>query len=85
MPNKNYLKERRKEYRVAKDLRMLGWDVLRTAGSHGFCDLIALKHEIKRIRFIQCKPDNFSKLKIARLNQKYKYLNNMWDINFEVF
>jgi predicted RNA binding protein YcfA (HicA-like mRNA interferase family) len=39
----NYTRGRAKEYRVAKRLRAQGWTVLRTAGSHGPFDLIAIK------------------------------------------
>ena len=53
MPNKNYLRGRRLEWQVKKDLEADGWTVMRTAGSHGFADLIALRDDT--IRFIQCK------------------------------
>lgn len=53
MPNRNYLRGRQFEYQLKKDLEENGWTVLRTAGSHGFADLIALKED--QIRFYQCK------------------------------
>lgn len=53
MPNRHYLRGRRLEYQVKKDLENQGWTVMRTAGSHGFADLIALRDD--KIRFIQCK------------------------------
>ena len=39
----SYLKGRRYEYQVAQLLQREGWQVMRTAGSHGPFDLIALR------------------------------------------
>ncbi len=66
--NKNYVRGRAKEYRLKKKYGKLGYVVLRTAGSHGFADLIAIGTEI---RFIQVKPKKFSdgqKLKLLKEN-----------------
>lgn len=41
MPNSNYLAGRASEYKVMKDLRSKGLEVLRTAGSHGVADIVA--------------------------------------------
>ena len=41
MPNSNYLAGRAMEYKVMKDLRSKGLEVLRTAGSHGVADIVA--------------------------------------------
>lgn len=54
MPNKNYLRGRRFEYEVAKTLKEQGYEVMRTAGSHGKFDIIALRSGVKPI-FYQCK------------------------------
>lgn len=43
LPNKMYGRGRRYEYKISKKLRAEGWTVLRTAGSHGLFDLIAIK------------------------------------------
>lgn len=43
MTNRNYVRGRSYEYKIAKKLRAEGWEVLRTAGSHGAFDLIAIK------------------------------------------
>ena len=84
MPNKNYVKGRAKEYKVKKQFEKEGYIVLRTAGSHGFADLIAVKYP--HVRFIQCKPDNFSKKEEKKLMEKYFELNSMkfWATTFEV-
>jgi len=57
MPNKNYAKGRRLEYELAKKLRNAGWVTLRTAGSHGFADLVCVRSDVEepRVRFIQVK------------------------------
>lgn len=56
MPNKNYLAGRRFEYRVRNYFRKQRYTVLRTAGSKGPVDLIAIPEEGKDpILFVQCK------------------------------
>lgn len=67
MPNKNYLRGRRLEWQVKKDLEADGWTVMRTAGSHGFADLIALRGDM--IRFIQCKTIAIQKGSDAKVKQ----------------
>ena len=87
MPNKNYVKGRMKEYSIKKGLELQGYTVLRTAGSHGFADLIAINKEKQIIRFIQCKPDNFPSKKEADLLGKYNIYNDfsiIWRTTFEV-
>ena len=86
MGNKNYEKGVRKERRIKKELERAGWTVLRMAGSHGFADLVAIRSDGK-IRFIQVKPDNFSKLATDRLMEEHKIFNNKkynWTTSFEV-
>ena len=61
----NYRRGRAKEYRTAEKLREEGWTVLRTAGSHGEFDLIAIKTAdyltskgavpMGLMRLVQCK------------------------------
>lgn len=54
MPNKNYLAGRRMEWERKKYWESNGFIVLRTAGSHGFADLIAIIPPAAPV-FIQCK------------------------------
>lgn len=84
MVNKNYIKGRTKEYKVKNQLEKEGWIVLRTAGSHGFADLIAIGRS--KIRFIQCKPDNFSSRLETVLLKKHSQYNEkrLWKTTFEV-
>jgi Holliday junction resolvase len=42
MPNKRYLAGRRFEWKIKKDLEKYNWIVLRSSGSKGLFDLIAL-------------------------------------------
>ncbi len=86
MGNKNYQKGMRKELHVKKVFERQGYTVLRTRGSRGFADLVAVRSD-GRIRFIQCKPDNFSKPATERLMEEWKILNNnkfKWSTSFEV-
>lgn len=86
MPNRNYLKGRTKEYKLKKELEREGKIVLRTAGSHGFADLISVDPKTLNIGFIQCKPNNFSEKEKNKLMSKYDFLNTdlYWITRFEV-
>jgi len=79
MPNANYIKGRAKEYKVKKQLEDDGWIVLRTAGSHGFADLVAVKRYA--ILFVQVKPDNYPS---EKLDKEFKWINGDFYARFEV-
>lgn len=55
MSNLKYQKGRKIEYWVKKQLESKGNVCLRTAGSHGFADIIAINKRIGTISFIQIK------------------------------
>lgn len=55
MSNKNYQRGRAKEYRVKKKYEQCGYYVVRTAGSHGVCDLVAFG-KAGNVLPIQVKP-----------------------------
>jgi len=55
MPSKNYQRGRAKEYRIRKKLEDTGLYVVRTAGSHGVCDLVAFGAN-KLVIPVQVKP-----------------------------
>ena len=85
MPNKNYLKGRRKEYKIVQKLRDEGFDIVqRTAGSHSPIDIIAIAKDIRVIKFIQSKPDSFSELDKQRIWEECGWLNNPFRCEFEV-
>jgi Holliday junction resolvase len=70
---------------LKKQFEREGFIVLRTAGSHGFADLIAIKRDERLIRFIQCKPDNFSDTEKEKLLSQYlDFQHHIWTSNFEV-
>jgi len=51
----NYIKGRRYEYKWKEKFEKQGYIVLRTAGSHGFADLILIHKEKPEILFVQIK------------------------------
>ena len=84
MPNKNYISGRRKEYKIMEKLRIAGYETLRTAGSHGFADIIAIDKKNKLIKFVQCKPDNFPASQEKKLMEEQALLFNKYMCSFEV-
>lgn len=82
MTGKAYRKGRRKEYELKDMLEENGWVVLRTAGSHGFADLVAIR--AGKVRFIQVKPDRFSKLAKRRLIDEWDWITSLKWCEFEV-
>ena len=85
MPNKNYIKGRRKEYKVCKQLKEDGFDIAqRSAGSHSPVDVFAVSRSKKIIKFIQCKPDNFPKSKQNKILNEMGWLDGNFRVVFEV-
>lgn len=85
MPNSNYVKGRRKEYKICKQLREEGFDIVqRTAGSHSPIDIIAIHKDKQLIKLVQSKPDSYSEKQINRLLIENKDLNGEFVVVFEV-
>lgn len=85
MPNKNYQKGRRKEYKICDELKKKGFDIVqRTAGSHSPFDVIAINIKHKIIKLIQCKPNSMNKTQQQKIKDKNKELNNTFDVYFNV-
>lgn len=82
MPNPNYIKGRKKEYKVMNEERKLGNLVIRSAGSHSFVDVISIDVSARVIKFIQCKPDDISELDKNRLELQMRELNNVFRCEF---
>lgn len=61
--NKNYMRGARFERSVIEYLEKFGFKTLRTAGSHGFTDVIAVGKNV--VRFIQCKVTKSQKISFA--------------------
>ena len=84
MPNKNYVKGRRKEYKTVHEMRDKGFIAQRTAGSHSPVDVIAIHPEKKLIRLIQCKPDSMNAHQQQKIRNENKKLNGMFEVKFSV-
>ena len=84
MPNRNYQKGRRKEYAIKHRLEKDGYICLRTAGSHGFADLIAIHPDTRLILFIQSKPKKFSKRLTEEIVKKFAFLKGDFKVAFSV-
>jgi len=84
MSNKNYIKGRRKEYKVMADERAKGNLVIRSAGSHSCVDLISIDVTARVIKFIQCKPDDITQTEIDKLQYQMRELNNVYRCEFVV-
>lgn len=70
MPNSRYLKGYRAELLAKKELEASGYKVLRTAGSHGFCDLICF--DVNHVKFVQVK--SVKEFKEHMYNAEYEKL-----------
>ena len=84
MPNKNYIKGRKKEYKILNEARGLGFTALRSAGSHSPIDVVIIDTIERTIRFVQCKPDSMSEKKREALRQENNLLNGVFQCRFEV-
>jgi len=85
MPNKNYVKGRRKEYKICDRLKTFGFDIVqRTAGSHSPIDVIAIDKKRKIIMLIQSKPDNYDDSKVLKLYKKHGWLTDTFKVCFHV-
>lgn len=85
MPNKNYLKGRRKEYKIRREYLNNDWDIVqRTAGSHSPVDIIAIDKITKRIDFIQCKPDDMTEKEKEKIISENQWLNGVFRTEFRV-
>lgn len=83
MPNKKYEKGRRREYTIKYQLEKEGYEIVqRTAGSHSPFDLIAIDRLTKTIKLVQVKQQNYDKEE--KLNEKWRDLNNVFRVEFEV-
>lgn len=84
MPNLKYKRGRAKEYRIKNSLEKQGLIVLRTAGSHGFADLIAIDKENKEIIFIQAKSKKEKERIKNKLETEYQWINQPFLVRFQV-
>lgn len=80
----NYKKGRKKEYKICKRLELEFDIVQRTAGSRSPIDIIAIDLKLKRIKFVQSKPDSWTENQIKKLMEKHKELNGKFQTEFIV-
>lgn len=78
----------RREYYLKEKLERAGYNVIRSAGSHTFTDLIAIHKEKKEILFVQCKKaDSLSYFKECLREKKkeeeeYSWLQGPFEVKF---
>ena len=84
MPNKRYVKGRRKEYKVMNEARDKGCVALRSAGSHSPIDVVVVDTEHRVIRLIQCKPYTMVGSQKDKLYRLYGALTGKYEVFFEV-
>jgi len=85
MPNPNYIKGRKKEYKICNLLKEQGYDIVqRTAGSHSPFDIIAINKSTGVIKLIQSKPDNISTNKEKKISKDNNWLCNAFRVEFVV-
>ena len=78
---KIYAKGRKKEYKICRELRDLGFDIVqRTAGSHSPIDIIAISKSRKLILLVQSKPEGYK----SRKYDKVMWLNGDFAVEFQI-
>lgn len=86
MPNLNYKRSRSREYKVFHDLQENGYLAFRTAGSHGFADVVGIKAtdcghaDHFQVRFIQIKVSKNLKKPIVKMKVEPTIIG---DVNLE--
>jgi len=84
MPCPNYIKGRRKEYKVVHREKDKGCLSFRSAGSHSPVDVVSVDTTNHIIKLIQCKPDDMSTYQINKLLSANKLLNGVYIVAFSV-
>ena len=84
MPSANYVKGRKKEYKVVNEAKAQGCIALRSAGSHSPIDVVVIDKYNGIIRLIQCKPDTMPRTQKVALEKKHDTLNGQFEVRFEV-
>lgn len=84
MPNANYVKGRRKEYKSVYQFKREGCIAFRSAGSHSPIDVVAINPKTKEINLIQCKPATMSENQKLKLCEENKELNGVFKVRFSV-
>lgn len=79
MPSPQYVKGRKKEYKIRNELLKQGYDIVqRSAGSHSPVDVWAISQDKKEILLVQCKPEGYKERKY----EEYGWLNDEFVVKF---
>lgn len=80
MANKHYLSGRRKEYQAMEKLRNDGYEVSRSAGSHGVWDVVAVGFGITRLIQVKsnCKISNEDLSQFKKLSCGQGTIKEVW-------
>lgn len=84
MPNRNYDKGVRKERKFVNEARERGLIAFRSAGSHSPIDVCIIDKKEKKIRFIQCKPNDISKKLKEFIIKEQEDLAGLFEVGFEL-
>ena len=84
MPNKAYLKGVRKERKLVNRARANKLLAFRSAGSHSPIDVVIIDKYHRKVRFIQCKPDDMAQSAKERLYNEFYWLEGSFKVSFEV-
>ena len=74
MPNKNYINGANYERKIANKLRNHGYYVMRSSGSKGLFDLIAIDFKLGQIKLIQIKNYRLGKSEFETIRTNIKKL-----------
>jgi len=85
MPNKQYVKGRKKEYKITAQMKRHGYDIAqRTAGSHSPFDVIGIRFKDKQITLVQSKPSTMTETQKKKIEKENKELNGIFQVFFKV-
>ena len=84
MPNKQYEKGRRKEYKIVHAEKDKGRIAFRSAGSHSPIDVVSIDVKNRKIFLIQSKPDSWTEHQIMKLLNENEFFSGRYDARFEV-
>lgn len=84
MAHPNYVKGRKKEYKVVNQEKEKGCIAFRSAGSHSPIDVVSINILERTIRLIQCKPDSMNSHQRQKLRDQNEGLNGLFLVSFSV-
>lgn len=85
MGYRNKQKGYRREQRLMKKYRNLGWIALRSAGSHSPFDVIAIHPQLKQIKLFQCKGGkSYSENFLKKMKESMKFYDGTYEVKGDV-